>query len=174
VKKVFILVVAFGCALCLSGNAAFAQGRGGSNAGGQGRGPAVTPNAPSQSHAGETKGPKESKGAPDTAKGGDFVARIDQNPNLKAKVDSLLPPGTNLATAASGFKNQGQFIAALHVSKNLNIPFNDLKAKMTGPNAEPLGKAIHDLKPTLTEKDADQEASKAQKEAKETEKAKTT
>jgi len=31
-----------------------------------------------------------------------------------------------------GFKNQGQFIAALHVSQNLGIPFADLKTAMTG------------------------------------------
>jgi len=35
---------------------------------------------------------------------------------------ALLPPGTDLKTAESGFKSHGQFIAALHVSKNLNIP----------------------------------------------------
>jgi hypothetical protein len=34
--------------------------------------------------------------------------------------------------AALGFKNQGQFIAALHVSQNLGIKFTDLKAKMLG------------------------------------------
>src|SRR6185436_10792187 len=34
--------------------------------------------------------------------------------------------------ASLGFKNQGQFIAALHVSRNLGIPFADLKTAMTG------------------------------------------
>jgi hypothetical protein len=29
-----------------------------------------------------------------------------------------------------GFKNQGQFIAALHVSENLGIPFTELKSHM--------------------------------------------
>ena len=29
-----------------------------------------------------------------------------------------------------GFKNQGQFIAALHVSQNLGIPFTELKSHM--------------------------------------------
>jgi hypothetical protein len=48
-----------------------------------------------------------------------------------------------------GFKNQGQFIAALHVSRNLNIPFDQLKARMTGSNPESLGKAIHELRPNL-------------------------
>jgi hypothetical protein len=52
-----------------------------------------------------------------------------------------------LDQAATGFKNQGQLIAALHVSKNLNIRFAKLKADMTGPNHDSLGQAIHDLKP---------------------------
>jgi hypothetical protein len=51
-------------------------------------------------------------------------------------------------TAAAGFKNQGQFIAALHVSQNLGIPFAQLKAAMTGPAHESLGQAIQDLRPT--------------------------
>src|SRR5689334_19109865 len=55
----------------------------------------------------------------------DIVDRINDNPALKAKVTSLLPNGMDLATAAAGFKNQGQFIAALNVSKNLGIPFAD-------------------------------------------------
>ena len=37
-----------------------------------------------------------------------------------------------LDQASLGFKNQGQFIAALHVSQNLGIPFADLKTAMTG------------------------------------------
>ena len=78
--------------------------------------------------------------------------------------------GMDLKTAAGGFKNQGQFIAALHVSKNLGIPFTDLKSKMTGSNPESLGQAIHDLKPTLSQADAQKEAEKAQKQARTTEK----
>ena len=48
----------------------------------------------------------------------------------------------------------------------------DLKAKMTGANSESLGQAIHDLKPNISEKDADKEADKAEEEAKLTEKVK--
>ena len=59
-------------------------------------------------HAG-TAAQKESK----------LEARIERNPGLKSKIESLLPPNTDLKTALSGFKNDGQFIAALHVSKNL-------------------------------------------------------
>ena len=73
--------------------------------------------------------------------------RLSSNTKLASKLQSLLPPGTDLQTAASGFKNLGQFVAAVHVSHNLGIPFDQLKAKMQGPPTESLGKAIHQLKP---------------------------
>jgi len=61
----------------------------------------------------------------------------------------MLPIGMTLATASSGFRNQGQFIAALHVSQNLNIPFRDLKRAMTGAHPMSLGQAIHALRPSV-------------------------
>jgi hypothetical protein len=67
-------------------------------------------------------------------------------------LQSLLPAGTNVQTAAEGFKNQGQFVAGVHVSHNLNIPFDELKARVTGPKAESLGKAIEQLRPDLDKK----------------------
>jgi hypothetical protein len=73
--------------------------------------------------------------------------RLSSNTKLASKLQSLLPPGTDLQAAASGFKNLGQFVAAVHVSHNLGIPFDQLKAKMQGPPTESLGKAIHELKP---------------------------
>ena len=79
-------------------------------------------------------------------------------------------PNSTLAGAASGFRNEGQFISALHASKNLGIPFDQLKTKMMGnPPTTPsmkLGEAIHALKPTLSEKDVDKVADTAEKEAK--------
>ena len=86
---------------------------------------------------------------------------VTQNTNLSSTLQSLLP-GTNLQTASAGFRTLGQFVAAAHVSHNLDIPFDQLKGKVTGPNAESLGKAIHDLKPTA---DANAEAKKAEKSA---------
>jgi len=88
--------------------------------------------------------------------------KLAANTKLAGKLQGLLPPGTNLQTAASGFKNLGQFVAAVHVSHNLGIPFDQLKAKMVGPPSESLGKAIHDLKPTA---DAKAETKKAESEA---------
>jgi hypothetical protein len=91
---------------------------------------------------------------------GDLLA---QNPELSSRLGTLLPEGTNLQEAAAGFKNLGQFVAAVHVSKNLGIPFEDLKGKMTGPDSQKLGKAIHQLKPEVNAK---AEAKEANKEAK--------
>jgi hypothetical protein len=49
---------------------------------------------------------------------------------LEAKLS--LPEGISIQDAAAGFKNWGQFNAAVNTSNRLGIPFNDLKAAMTG------------------------------------------
>ena len=51
-----------------------------------------------------------------------------------------------MAPYAAGFKNQGQFVAAVNVSRNLGINFVDLKSLMVDKNLS-LGQAIHQLKP---------------------------
>jgi hypothetical protein len=80
--------------------------------------------------------------------------KITGNPALVARLTPLLPTGLTLTNAANGFKNQGQFIAALHVSKNLNIPFASLKTEMTGTDHDSLGQAIQELRPTASVKTA--------------------
>lgn len=92
---------------------------------------------------------------------------LDHNTQLSTKLEGLLGlSGPNalatLKTDASGFKNFGQFVAAVHVSHNLGIPFAELQAKMSGANAVSLGKAIQELKP---EANAKNEAKKATAEA---------
>lgn len=77
-----------------------------------------------------------------------FIQRIDANPQLVARLTPLVPSGMTVDQAAAGFRNQGQFIAALHASKDLNIPFAQLKSEMTGTDHDSLGKALQDLKPT--------------------------
>ena len=118
-----------------------------------------------------------------------FNERVQNDAVFRAKIQSLLPPNTDLKAAESGFKNHGQFIAALHVSHNLNIPFNQLKAKITGVTTttaadgktatttttpESLGKAIHDLRPDLSQSAANDAAKKAEKQTTQTEKPSTT
>src|SRR5579883_2478920 len=84
--------------------------------------------------------------------------RLADNTKLASKLQSLLPAGTNLQQASQGFKNLGQFVAAVHVSHNLGIPFDQLKAKMQGPPTESLGKAIQQLKPDADAKAEDRRA----------------
>lgn len=88
---------------------------------------------------------------------------LDQNTKLASNLQKLLPAGTTPQTACSGFTNLGRCVAAIHVSHNLGISFDDLKAKLTGTSPESLGKAIHELKPDTN---ATAEAKKAEKQAK--------
>ncbi len=85
---------------------------------------------------------------------------LSHNTAIASKIKTLT--GQDASAACSGFKNLGQCVAAAHVSKNLGIPFADLKAKMTGSSAESLGKAIQALKPSANSKS---EAKKANKQA---------
>jgi hypothetical protein len=94
---------------------------------------------------------------------------LTQNTKLSSNLAALLPAGTNIQTAAQGFKNLGQFVAAVHVSHNLGISFACLKSDMTdtapatgvtcpsgtgtGPKALSLGASIQALDPTLTKSD---------------------
>ena len=96
----------------------------------------------------------------------DIGQKITEHPKLAAKLQTLLPAGTNLDAAASGFKNMGQFVAAVHVSHNLNIPFDQLKGKMVADHKS-LGGAIHELIPGMTTNAANIEAQKAVTQAKE-------
>jgi hypothetical protein len=75
-----------------------------------------------------------------------IALKISSHPALAAKVQALLPAGMTLNQASKGFKNQGQFLAALHASKNLDIPFTQLRAEMTGRDHDSLGVAIQELK----------------------------
>lgn len=97
------------------------------------------------------------------SKGSSVSDHLQDNTKLASKLQNLLPQGTNLQQAAQGFKNLGQFVAAVHVAHNLGIPFDQLKAKLMGPPSESLGKAIHSLKPDVKSSD---EAKKAEKQAK--------
>lgn len=72
--------------------------------------------------------------------------KLQHNTNLAGKVQSRLPAGTDLNAAASGFRNLGQFVAAVNVSNEAGIGFNDLKTRMVDRRMS-LGQAVHDLKP---------------------------
>jgi len=181
-KNLLTLTLSFSLVVFLSG-AASAQGKGpGGSSGasiGQGHG-----QGSGHDHD-QPKTGSDAKGDHDGNHDGhaDWQARLNErfqnDPAFAAKIQKLLPQGTDLKMAESGFKNRGQFIAALHVAKNLGIPFDQLKDKMMGVDPQTgkttsapvsLGKAIHELKPALTPDQANDQAKKAEKEATETEK----
>lgn len=98
-----------------------------------------------------------------------IAAKISAKPQLNARVTAMLPKNMTLDKASNGFKNQGQFLAALHVSKNAGIPFKELKNDMTKKNMS-LGQSIQDLKKSAV---SHTEAKKGETEANEDLKAMT-
>jgi len=173
-------------ALAVTTVSSSAQGRGN----GQAKKPAVgAPRAKAPSTSPKHTTPKTTKVETRTPKAGTRVAKAEtkaarkpdtttpttyvtpttpttqslKNPKLEARLLTLLPPGSTIQDASYGFKNWGQFVAAAHVSNNLNIPFAELKSRMTGipPGTPPgtpvlttpmsLGRAIQSFKGTTTE-----------------------
>jgi hypothetical protein len=64
-----------------------------------------------------------------------------KNPKLEARLLALLPNlpvGTTIQDVSAGFKNWGQFVAAVHVSNNLGLDFTQLKTAMTGLTPNPV------------------------------------
>ena len=89
---------------------------------------------------------------------------LANNTQLASRTQALLPTGETVQQASAGFKNTGQFLAAVHVSNNLGIPFDQLKARTTGSQSVSLGKAIHELRSDVNSK-AEEKKAKAQADA---------
>jgi len=140
---------------------------------GHGKGPAAPkPAIHTQGHspAAHGKGAKPTKPAKPTTperkastKSAAVQEHLANQPQLAAKLGTLLP-GMTVSQAATDFQSLGHFVAAVHVSHNLDIPFLTLKSRVTGPNAVSLGQAIHDLKPDAN---AHNEVRRAEAEARE-------
>jgi hypothetical protein len=73
--------------------------------------------------------------------------KLQKNTNLADKLRSRLPANTNLMDAANGFKNLGQFVAAVNVSNNHHLEFSELKTRMVDQGMS-LGQALQDVKKT--------------------------
>lgn len=133
VSRVLVLCAA----LCMVGVAvAGAQGRGAA------QGPAKVAAQPAKTRP---QGPKPA-GTTGHTQQRTIAANIAKSPQLEARLKTMLPSGMTMEEASSGFRNQGQFIAALEASKNNNIDFVKLKAEMTGDEALSLGQAVQKLK----------------------------
>ncbi len=103
-----------------------------------------------------------------------MTQQLSKNTALAGKIKTLT--GMSAQDACSGFKNLGQCVAAAHVSKNLDIPFDCLKDDMTGQlpakgstcpagtgtSKMSLGKSIQTLRPQA---DSKSESKKAEHEA---------
>jgi hypothetical protein len=176
-KNLFTLLFSMTFAVLCTSAFAFAQGKGPGNGPsiGQGHGSGIGHDqVKPRSDASGDAGKPDDKAGWQTK----FDQRIQNDSTFASKIQNLLPPGTDLKAAESGFKNRGQFIAAMHVSKNLNIPFDLLKAKMTGVSTVngqqttstpvSLGKAIHALRPDMSQDQAEDQAKIADKQATET------
>ena len=98
-----------------------------------------------------------------TAKGPHSVAdQLAFRPKLADRLAPLIDKNpADMPAAVAGFKNFGQFVAAAHVSNNLGIPFDDLKAEITKEGGS-LGKGIQALSPDAH---VDAEIVKANKQA---------
>jgi hypothetical protein len=87
---------------------------------------------------------------------------IRSRPQVVSRIQPLIPSGMTLENAESGFRNQNQFVAALHASQNLGIPFPTLKSAMTGNRSVSLAEAIREMRPSA---DWNTEAKRAEMQA---------
>ena len=125
-------------------------------------------NAPTGAEAQKGKGSSSSqqKAAKSRAQTDDASAArraLERNPRLASRVAERLPAKIDVMWAASGFRNLGQFVAAVNAADNLEIPFVTLKSRLL-ERGMTLGQAIRTLRPSV---DYRQEAERAEREARE-------
>ena len=96
------------------------------------------------SAAGANKNPPKKTALPPK-----FEKALLANQKLAERARALLPKDVKLESAAMGFKKLELFLATLHAAKNLNIPFDQLKADVTGTERDSLGQAIRNYRPDL-------------------------
>ena len=76
------------------------------------------------------------------------------------RLAAIVPSGMTSEEACAEFRSVEECATALHLAKNLNIPFKDLKSRLKG--GEGVGAIIHDFKPDA---DPKTEISKARDQA---------
>jgi len=161
----FISLTGFGLLTVGAGSAA-AQGPAGAGASGS------TQQSSGSSQGGHSLNPvkwikkdKDSKNSADAnASRGDIEKKL--TPKLQAA--GLLPANSNATDACAPFTALNECLAALHVSHNLDVDFNCLRAGVTGVHtgadlsgcktpdgekAQSLNKVIHSLKPEANAKE---------------------
>lgn len=149
-KRLIVLFVAVLASLYMA-NELYAQHGGG--VGASAHGLSARPASPTKSSTGGQKTPSE---------------LLQQNKNLSSKLSAILAKQglstTEIQQAPNGFRNLGQFVAAVHVSQNLGIPLAQLKSYMMSGHGHSLGQAIQASKPDV---DSQAESKKGFKQANE-------
>lgn len=107
-------------------------------------------NAPSSQPVSRTESPAQ-PGATSTATSGP-----------DRRLAAMVPSGMTTEAVCTGFKSLSDCSAALHVSRNLNIPFADVRDRMA--SGQSLAVAVHALQPSA---DSPKEARRAEDQARE-------
>jgi hypothetical protein len=71
---------------------------------------------------------------------------LQRNLVLADGLRGRLPRGTDLNAAAGGFRRLELFVATVHASNNVDIPFSELKRRIVNDGMT-LGQAIQDIRP---------------------------
>jgi hypothetical protein len=71
---------------------------------------------------------------------------LQRNLVLADGLRGRLPRGADLNAAAAGFRRLELFVATVHASNNLDIPFSELKRRIVNDGMT-LGQAIQDIRP---------------------------
>jgi hypothetical protein len=71
---------------------------------------------------------------------------LQRNLVLADSLRGRLPAGADLHAAAGGFRRLELFVATLHASNNIDIPFSELKRRIVNDGMT-LGQAIQDMRP---------------------------
>ena len=103
----------------------------------------------------------DSNAVPTTGTLSPVQQKLQTNTNLANKLNGRLPAGLDPVTEAAGFRNLGQFVAAVNVSNNLGIPFTQLRTSMV-TDGKSLGQAIQTHRPSA---DFNAEARRAESDA---------
>lgn len=157
--------------------------------GGQGRGPGAGAsgshvpmggNAPSMGKSGNAPANTNASSHASSSSPTDLLTRnthLDSTLTSNLQSKGLIPAGADLKDVCNGFKNLGLCMASIHVSHNLNLSFDCVKADVTGTapaagatcpdgtgaSKMSLGKTIQTLSPNAN---ASAELKKANKAAK--------
>ena len=118
-----------------------------------------TPAAPSPSDPSMTTMQQPISGNSSASSPANSMAPNSAEPNQR--LAALVPHGMSSKEACRGFRSEYECAAALHASHDLNIPFDQLKPKVTAGGG--LENAIHELKPDA---DASHAAHQAEQQAK--------